>query len=152
MSSREQAAAAALTATRQLHSATEELLDAAAERYGINRNDLRCLEILERHGPTQPGKLAEISGLSRAAITKVLDRLEEARYITRSGDSADRRAQLVQTSNHETHLRQEIWKPIRDAAHTALGDHSTAQLQTLATALSNLATANRESAQHLRRH
>ncbi|GAB3999175.1 hypothetical protein GCM10029992_27180 [Glycomyces albus] len=51
---RTRAEANALQATRRLHAATEELLDAAAERYAIKRNDLRCLEILEREGPCVP--------------------------------------------------------------------------------------------------
>lgn len=149
--SQAQAVSIALTTSRQLHSATEELLDAAAERYGINRNDLRCLEILEREGPTQPAKLAEASGLSRAAITKVLDRLERAGYITRSGDRDDRRTHQVRTSAHQARQRHEIWEPVLAAARAALNDHDVAELQMLAAALSRLADANRESAGSLRR-
>ncbi|WP_216216730.1 MarR family winged helix-turn-helix transcriptional regulator [Amycolatopsis aidingensis] len=143
--------AEALTATRQLHSATEELLDAAAERYGINRNDLRCLEILEREGPMQPGRLAQVSGLSPAAVTKVLDRLERAGYVIRPGAGADRRARPAQVSERHPQRRREIWQPVIDAAHTALAGQSPEQVRALTAVLTGLAEANHRSARYLRR-
>ncbi|WP_187292840.1 MarR family winged helix-turn-helix transcriptional regulator [Beutenbergia cavernae] len=140
----------ALSATRQLHAATEELLDAAAERYGINRNDLRCLEILDREGPMQPGRLAQTSGLSPAAITKVLDRLEQAGYVIRMGQGADRRTRQVRTSDRHARKRRDTWQPVVAAATTVLAQLSPPQLDLLATTLTDLAQANRESAQRLR--
>ncbi|MCD0444978.1 MarR family transcriptional regulator [Glycomyces sp. A-F 0318] len=146
----EDAIAAALSATRLLHSATEALFDAAAERYGINRNDLRCLEILEREGPLRPGRLAQASGLSPAAITKVLDRLEQAGYITRSGEETDRRTRQVRTSDRHVRVRRDTWRPVVAAATDALAPLSEQQLQVLTAALTDLAEANRRSARHLR--
>lgn len=147
---RAQALKATLTATRRLHTATEELLDAAAERYGINRNDLRCLEILERDGPTQPGTLADASGLSPAAITKVLDRLERAGYITTTRDRPDRRTRYVQTSGQQLQQRRQIWQPVSDAASLALADQNAPQLDALATSILRLAEAHNQSARRMR--
>ncbi|GAB3231010.1 hypothetical protein GCM10027447_25830 [Glycomyces halotolerans] len=149
-SGRDAAVAEALNATRRLHSATEELLDAAAERYGINRNDLRCLEIIEREGAMRPGRLAQASGLSPAAITKVLDRLEAAGYVTRSGTGADRRAREVRTSDHHGLQRRRTWQPVIDAASAVLADQERERLEDLASVLTSLAEANRRSAQRLR--
>ncbi|WP_172805729.1 MarR family winged helix-turn-helix transcriptional regulator [Brachybacterium sp. P6-10-X1] len=147
---RADAVADAQAATRQLHSATEALLDAAAERYGITRNDLRCLEILERKGTMQPGQLAQASGLSRAAITKVLDRLECAGYITRSSEREDRRSYHVQTSDHLADQRRATWQPVLRATDGALSGLSVTQLQDLTAVLLRLADANRQSVQQLR--
>lgn len=146
---RNRAESNALQATRRLHAATEELLDAAAERYGINRNDLRCLEILEREGPMRPGGLAEAGGLSPAAITKVLDRLERAGYVTRS-EGPDRRSRSIQTSDRHRRDREETWKPVIEAAATAMADHDPEQLESFAALLEALAEANRKSARRIR--
>lgn len=148
-SDRIRAEEAALRATRRLHAATEELLDAAADRYGISRNDLRCLEILEREGPMRPGLLADTSGLSPAAITKVLDRLEQAGYITRT-ESSDRRARTVRTSELHRRKREEIWEPAAATATAAMTGFGLRQLETLTSLLEDLANANRESARRLR--
>ncbi|MCC3765933.1 MarR family transcriptional regulator [Glycomyces sp. TRM65418] len=141
----------ALSAVRLLHAATEELFDAAAERYGINRNDLRCLEILEREGPLRPGRLAQASGLSPAAITKVLDRLEQAGYVTRSGEGGDRRTLQVRTSDRHARMRRDTWRPVADLAAAALAELSDRQLEDLIAVLTDLAEANRQSARRLRR-
>jgi DNA-binding MarR family transcriptional regulator len=146
----EGAIAAALSATRLLHSATEELLDAAAERYGINRNDLRCLEILEREGPLRPGRLAQASGLSPAAITKVLDRLEQAGHVTRSGEETDRRTRRVRTSDRHGRTRRDTWRPVVEAATDIFAHLSDQQLQALTATLTDLAEAHRQSARRLR--
>jgi DNA-binding MarR family transcriptional regulator len=141
---------AAIAAARLLHAATEELFDAAAERYGVNRNDLRCLEILEREGPMRPGRLAEAGGLSPAAVTKVLDRLEQAGYVTRSDEGADRRTRLVRTSDRHARMRRDTWRPVADAAADALAHLSDRQLADLTAVLAGLAEANRRSARLLR--
>ncbi|WP_162452443.1 MarR family transcriptional regulator [Phytoactinopolyspora mesophila] len=146
---RTRAEEAALRATRRLHAATEALFDAAAEQYGINRNDLRCLEILEREGPTRPSSLAETSGLSPAAITKILDRLERAGYITRT-EGPDRRARTIATSDRHRRRRREIWEPVAEAATAALAGRDSEQIEALTELLDDLAEANGESARRLR--
>ena len=56
---------------------------AVAERLGVNATDHRCLDILDQRGPMTAGALAEALGLSRSAVTTVLDRLEQRRYVRR---------------------------------------------------------------------
>ncbi|GAB3999177.1 hypothetical protein GCM10029992_27190 [Glycomyces albus] len=97
----------------------------------------------------RPGELAENSGLSPAAITKVLDRLERAGYVTRS-EGPDRRTRSVQTSDRHRRDREETWKPVVEAATTAMADHGPEQLESFATLLEALAEANRKSAERLR--
>lgn len=68
---------------------------AIAERLGLNVTDFKCAEILLRTGPTFPGRLAEVTGMSSAATAQVLGRLERAGLIRREPDPADRRRTLV---------------------------------------------------------
>ena len=73
---REAASKQLAEAIRTYHVAFEAVDDAACQYMGINRTDLRCLDIVGRAGPMTAGRLAEESGLTNAAITIVLDRME----------------------------------------------------------------------------
>lgn len=68
---------------------------AVAERLGLNVTDFKCAEILMRMGPTHPGRLAEITGMSTAATAQVVGRLERAGLVTRQPDTADRRRTVI---------------------------------------------------------
>src|SRR5215203_2831126 len=80
---------------RSAQSAVAAVDHAVAERLGINATDHRCLDILDQRGPTTAGRLADALGLSRSAVTTVLDRLERLRYVRRLANPDDRREVLV---------------------------------------------------------
>ena len=71
------------------------MTQAAADRIGINATDLNCLNILSFRGQMTAGELARATGLTTASITGVVDRLEEAGYVTRERDPHDRRRVVV---------------------------------------------------------
>ena len=79
----------------ELRRSGDQLDEAIALQFGLNRTDLRCLGILYRRGRVAAGELAEESGLTPGAITTVLDRLEKGGYANRVADPADRRRVLV---------------------------------------------------------
>jgi DNA-binding MarR family transcriptional regulator len=76
--------------------ALDEFDEAIAELLGINRTDLRCLDLLSVFQPMSAGELARASGLSTGATTFVLDRLERAGFLARRRDLQDRRRVLVE--------------------------------------------------------
>jgi len=91
--------------------AVDQMDDAACRALGINRTDGRCLDIIDREGPVAAGRLAQASGLTTAAVTAVIDRLERAGYARRTADPHDRRRVLVE---HTPLLRERsavIWGP-----------------------------------------
>src|SRR6516164_8915933 len=71
---------------------------AAADKIGINATDLNCLNILSFSGHMTAGELARATGLTTASITGVIDRLEEAGYVSRERDPHDRRRVVVTLS------------------------------------------------------
>ena len=83
------------TALRGTGSLMTLITQAAAERIGINATDLNCLNILSFRGHMTAGELARATGLTTASITGVVDRLEEAGYVTRERDPHDRRRVVV---------------------------------------------------------
>src|SRR5688572_18033425 len=83
---------AALGAAFQAHQRAVDALDeAAANHLGINRTDLRCLDVLLERGSASPGALADAVGLTTGSVTTMLDRLEALGYVQRSPDPGDRR-------------------------------------------------------------
>ena len=104
--------------------------DAACRAMGINRTDGRCMDIIDREGPVAAGRLAEASGLTTAAVTAVIDRLEKAGYARRLGDPADRRRALVELTPLARERSGVIWGPLAEL-HQALAGYSVEQLELL---------------------
>ena len=88
--------------------------DAACRAMGINRTDGRCLDIIDREGRVPAGRLAEASGLTTAAVTAVIDRLEQAGYARRTSDPSDRRRVLVELTPLARERAAVIWGPMAD--------------------------------------
>jgi DNA-binding MarR family transcriptional regulator len=85
-----------ISEVRMSQNATARFDQAVAEALGVNRTDMRCIDVLDREGPVTAGRLAEVTGLSTGAITTVIDRLERAGLARRLLDSRDRRRVLVE--------------------------------------------------------
>jgi DNA-binding MarR family transcriptional regulator len=83
------------TAMRRTGSLMQLMGQAAADRIGINATDLNCLNILSFSGHMTAGELARATGLTTASITGVVDRLEQAGYVSRERDPHDRRRVVV---------------------------------------------------------
>src|ERR1700722_433713 len=92
---RAELAAAFGAALRKTGSLMQLTSQAAADRIGINATDLNCLNILSFSGQLTAGELATATGLTPASITGVIDRLEQAGFVRRERDAADRRRVVV---------------------------------------------------------
>ena len=118
-------------ALRASQSTTEVFDERAAEQLGINRTDLRCLEIIERLGSVSAGQLAEESRLTTGAVTAVIDRLERAGLARRVGDPEDRRRVMVELTNVAHERTDSIWGPLQAAAEREWKRYSKAELDFL---------------------
>ena len=115
---------------RAAQSAVDQMDDAAARALGINRTDGRCLDVIDREGPVAAGRLAEASGLTTAAVTAVIDRLEKAGYARRVGDPNDRRRVLVELTPLMRERAGVIWGPFA-AFREVLAKYTIEQLELL---------------------
>jgi DNA-binding MarR family transcriptional regulator len=84
-----------MLAGRRLSTATILFHQAVADRLGLNVTDHKCVDLLLQHGPLTAGELASRTALTTGAITAALDRLEQAGFVTREDDPADRRRVVV---------------------------------------------------------
>jgi DNA-binding MarR family transcriptional regulator len=99
---------------RAMQAAVDQMDDAACAALGINRTDGRCLDVIDREGPITAGTLAERSGLTTAAVTAVLDRLERVGYARRVRDPGDRRRVLVEMTDLARERAGTIWGPLSE--------------------------------------
>jgi DNA-binding MarR family transcriptional regulator len=81
---------------RRSQSATARFDQAVADALGINRTDMRCIDVIQREGTLTAGRLADATGLTSGAMTTALDRLERAGYVRRIRDEVDRRRVLIE--------------------------------------------------------
>lgn len=109
-----------LLACRELARSMDLFEEAACSALGVGRSDLRALNLLE-HGPLGPSTLADALGLSRAAVTALLDRLEAAGYVSRTAAPGDRRAVHVHLQPGTWAAFARVYRPIGDRVR-AVGD------------------------------
>jgi len=81
---------------RELAASLDGLTNAASPHAGLNRTDMRALDIINMQQGLTAGQLAGRLKLTPGAITGVLDRLERAGHARRTHDQEDRRRVVVQ--------------------------------------------------------
>jgi DNA-binding MarR family transcriptional regulator len=98
----------------------------AAERLGVSRTDLHCLNAIENAGGLTAGQLATAVGLTTGAVTGVVDRLERAGYARRVADPADRRRVKIEVTPEFYARAASIWGPLHEDWQGTLSDRFTA--------------------------
>ena len=118
------------TAMRRTGSLMQLMNQAAADRIGINATDLNCLNILSFGGHMTAGELARATGLTTASITGVVDRLEEAGFVSRERDPHDRR-RVVVTLSLERAMRDvaSVFQPVLRDWRTLAARYSDDELR-----------------------
>lgn len=87
-----------LLALRELTRAAEAVAPAVANRAGLTHNELRTLELLV-DGPQGPGAIGKVLGVSSAASSGIIDRLEQRGHAVRVEHETDKRRTLVTISD-----------------------------------------------------
>jgi DNA-binding MarR family transcriptional regulator len=121
----------------------------AAERLGVNRTDLHCLNAIENAGGLTAGELAGEAGLTSGAVTGVIDRLERAGFARRVPDPADRRRVKVEVTPEFYARAGRIWGPLAAEWEASLASRFTAA--ELARITEFLALTNEVGKRHLER-
>jgi DNA-binding MarR family transcriptional regulator len=105
-----------------------------AERIGLNATDSRVLSYLGDAGSATAGELAELTGLTTGAVTRIIDRLEQVGLLRRDRDPHDRRkvivVHLAESSVHREFER--LMAPFGRAVGELLARYSDAELELIA--------------------
>ena len=91
---------------RQFNGLGASVFRAAAARIGIAVTDMQVMDILDLTGPTTAGQLADFTGLTTGAITRILNRLEEASLVRRERDPNDGRRVIVRLTPGKDEMRK----------------------------------------------
>lgn len=103
---------------------------AIAHQVGLALADVQCMGLLAE-GPSAPSDLAERLGLTTGAITKVLDRLERAGYVSRSADPSDRRRVVIAAEPRGLAELADYYGPVGERMAAYLSGCSAAELATI---------------------
>ena len=113
---------------RQLSASTLLFHQAVAERLGLNGTDLKCLDLARNETSLTPGRLAEVTGLTTAAVTSILDRLEQAGFVQRERDPSDRRKVLIRPLAERAEEVARIFAPLDQALSSLYEQYTIEEL------------------------
>ncbi|HET7473348.1 MAG TPA: MarR family transcriptional regulator [Candidatus Limnocylindrales bacterium] len=121
-----------------------------AIRFGLSESDIETLEQLIDMGATTAGKLSEITGLTSGAVTRVVDRLEQAGFVRRVPDPVDRRRVIVEVVPEKVASVQSTLDRIGTASAKEIGRYTDQQLALITDFLTRMEQVTRDEATTLR--
>ncbi len=136
---------------RQFVAETVFFFEKIGEQAGMNATDLQCLNLLGSLGPMTAGKLAELTGLTTGAITRVIDRLEKAGYVRRERDLHDRRSVLIQLQPKMAEIDALIKKYLKQAWSDLYLSYSQQEVAVILDFLRKAHPLNQEALSRLQR-
>jgi DNA-binding MarR family transcriptional regulator len=116
---------------RGLGTEIDRLDGVAAECFGLNRTDMRCLELLGHVDALAPTELANALGFTTGGITTVIDRLERSGYARRRPDPADRRRIIVEATELVARREAEVFGRLIESTEALAAAYSDADLATI---------------------
>jgi DNA-binding MarR family transcriptional regulator len=138
--------------TRRLGEAAAVFTSRVAERAGLAPTDVQCLSFLLETGAAPAGRLAELTGLSLGATTRMIDRLEQAGYVRRAPDPTDRRVVLVALVPERSSVVGERLQALVEALSAVSADYGDDQLRELHGFLRRAVEAVETETGHLLEH
>src|SRR5690349_10021434 len=129
-----------LLACRDLARAMDRFDEAACAALGLGRSDLRALNLLE-HGPLAASVLAQRLGLTRPAVTALIDRLVGAGYVRRVPVPGDRRAIGVELMPATWSAFARVYRPLGEHVGAATAHLAEPERQATAAAMRSIAAA-----------
>lgn len=106
--------------------------NALGRKLGLNLTDSECLSYLSIHGVGTPTELARYTGLTTGSATAMLDRLEEAGFITRRPNPEDRRGIIVEIAAPWIEKVRPLVANVQKAHKELIASYSGAELETIA--------------------
>jgi DNA-binding MarR family transcriptional regulator len=134
---------AASMALREVAEASKDFENHVRHRLDVNATDLAAMEHLMLSGPLGPAELGRRLGLSRPAMTAVVDRLTALGHVTRSEHPTDRRAVVVTPAPASVDQAMRILLPMIAEVDAALDGFTDDQQAAIAEYLNRVVAAYR---------
>ena len=116
---------------RALSTEIDRLDGLAAERFGLNRTDLRALDLIRGAGVLAPTALARGLGFTTGGVTTVIDRLERVGYVRRQPEPADRRRLVLRATALVADREAAIFGDLELDMQAMIATYTDAQLETI---------------------
>ena len=123
-----------------------------AIRFGLSESDVETLEALIDMGASTAGRLADLTGLTSGAVTRVIDRLEQSGYVRRVPDPDDRRKVIVEVVPEKVEAIRSTLDRVGAASAEEIGRYTDAQLALITEFLGRMEQITRDEASNLRDH
>jgi DNA-binding MarR family transcriptional regulator len=140
-----------IASLRALGEAMDRLDEVAAKRYGLNRTDMRALDIVGRTGPIAPTDLARQLGFTTGGVTTVIDRLEKAGYALRRPDQKDRRRLVIEITEATKRQDQAVFAKLQRLTAEMTDRYAAKELSTIKDFLDNSRAVTATYAEELAR-
>ena len=125
---------------------------AIADKLGLNLTDFKVLGLLHRRGEMTPKALAETTGMSPAAMTTVIDRLERSAYVERQRLGSDRRSFTVHASKGSEGKVERLYKSLLLASQKLLPRYTESEAALIAEFIRKSTEILRAATAKLSRH
>lgn len=143
--SRRRNVTAASNGLRELRIELAVLNHRVGARVRLRDLDFDCLDVIARYGPISPTALAARVGVHVATMTGVLNRLEEAGWVTRDRAPRDRRAVVLSTAPGRGREIYAQFEPMNSRMRQIFAGYTDDQLDTIVDFLHKTAEAGRAS-------
>jgi DNA-binding MarR family transcriptional regulator len=117
-------------AIMQWQDATQAYDEAVGVRLGLNMAERHCIGLLYG-GPQSAGAVAVATGLTPAAVTALIDRLEARGLLTRTRSLEDRRKVVIEATEATRDLSARYYGAIAREGEKVIASFSDAELATI---------------------
>ena len=148
---REEIVARGGAAFRAYQTSNDNFDQAIADHLGMNRTDMRCVDLIDQAGGMTAGELAKAAGLTTGAVTAVVDRLERAGLARRVADPADRRRVRIEVTPKLWELTGPLMTPFLEESQTILDDYTTEELARFSDFLERVIDVQAKHTERIRR-
>lgn len=132
---------------RRVTTAIDGLDQRAARALGVNRTDLRLLDLLASEGPLTPAQLGRAVGMSSGGMTVAIDRLGNLGFVRRQPHPRDRRKALIHLTPRLRDSASPLFSPLQTEVRDLLREFPRAGLLVLSDFLTRWADAIDKAAQ-----
>lgn len=113
-----------LSHAQQFGARTVLLQDAAARRLGLTPTELETFRLLQHEGPVTASELAQQSGLTRASMSAIVDKLANRDFLFRTQDRNDRRRWTLEANPAAIAIIDALYSVHAKRVEKALAEYS----------------------------
>lgn len=122
-----------------------------ANQLGLSLTDLRYLQAISAIAPATAGEISTRTGLTSGAVTRMVDRLEQAGFVRRTRDTADRRSIVVVPDEAAARRVAAMYSGMASAWEEVLSHYTVAQLKVILDLFQRMGELSGQQVEQLRR-